>query len=114
MRYLWVFGVLASAMALAQSNPVPWVNQPLVPTVVLPGGPSFTLTVNGTGFVSGSAVQWDGTALPTTFVNVSQLTATVPASDIATARTASITVFNPSPGGGTSFVAFLEVSALPT
>jgi len=41
--------------ALGQSNPVPFVNQPLVPSAVAPGGPDFTLTVNGTGFVSGAS-----------------------------------------------------------
>ena len=40
--------------ALGQNNPVPFVNQPLVPSAVAPGGPDFTLTVNGTGFVSGA------------------------------------------------------------
>jgi hypothetical protein len=33
-------------------NPVPFVYQPLIPDAVAPGGPSFTLTVNGTTFAS--------------------------------------------------------------
>ena|SRR5579863_4965546 len=70
------FGVFSSSEALAQ-NPVPFVNQPLVPDATPPNGPEFTLTVNGTGFVSGSAVNWNGSALPTQFVSPSQLTATV-------------------------------------
>jgi hypothetical protein len=70
-------------IALAQTNPVPFLNQPLVPTATAPGGSSFALTVNGTGFISGSAVNWNGTALSTTFVSSSQLTATIPASDFA-------------------------------
>ncbi len=102
--------LFAALTALAQTNPVPLVNQPLVPTATAPGGAGFTLTVNGTGFVSGSEVNWNGTALSTTFVSSSQLTAAVPASDIATASTASITVSSPSPGGGTSNVQFLSVS----
>ncbi len=60
-------------------NPVPFVNQPLVPTSVPPGGPSFTLTVNGAGFVSGSVVRWNGGALTPQFVSGTRLTATVPA-----------------------------------
>ena len=36
------------------ANPVPLISQPLVPDVAKPGGPGFTLSVNGTGFVSGS------------------------------------------------------------
>src|ERR1700674_231273 len=92
-------------------NPVPLINQPLVPTAASPGGPGFTLTLNGTGFVSGSVVNWNGSARTTTFVSTSQLTATLFASDIATAGTASVTVRNPSPGGGTSNVMFFDVSS---
>jgi len=34
--------------------------------------------------------------------NCTQLTANISAADVGTAGTASVTVFNPSPGGGTS------------
>jgi hypothetical protein len=107
---LCLFVLVAAMATLAQTNPVPWVNQPLVPTAIAPGGAGFTLTVNGTGFVSSSVVNWNGTALSTTFVSSSQLTATVPASDIATASTASITVSSPTPGGGTSGALYLGVT----
>jgi len=43
----------ASRVAPGIANPVPLINQPLVPDAVAPGGAGFTLTVNGTGFVSG-------------------------------------------------------------
>jgi hypothetical protein len=107
---LCLFVLFAAVTTLAQTNPVPLVNQPLVPTAIAPGSAGFTLTVNGTGFVSGSVVNWNGTALSTTLVSSSQLTATVPASDIVTASTASITVSSPSPGVATSNVQFLSVS----
>src|ERR1700694_1822095 len=95
----------------AQSpNPVPLINDPLVPTSVAPGGAGFTLTVNGTGFVSGSKVNWNGTALPTSFVSSSRLTASVSGSDIASAGSARITVTNPAPGGGPSLPAFLRIA----
>ncbi len=60
-RLSFVFWCLAlfSGLALGQTNPVPLVNQPLVPTTAAPGGPAFTLTVNGTGFVSGAVVNWN-------------------------------------------------------
>lgn len=102
------FGLFSNE-ALAQ-NPVPFVNQPLVPDATGPGGPDFTLTVNGTGFISGSVVNWNGTALTTQFVTGSKLTATVPAANIATASTASVTVVNPAPGGGRSNVEFFPVT----
>jgi Domain of unknown function (DUF1929)/Glyoxal oxidase N-terminus/Kelch motif len=72
----------------------------LSPNSATAGGPAFTLTVNGSNFVSGSVVQWNGAARSTTFVNGTQLTAAIPASDIATAGTAQVRVVNP--GGGTS------------
>lgn len=93
----------------AANNPVPFVNQPLVPASVAPGGNNFQLTVNGTGFVSGSTVNWNGSPRATSFVNQGQLTATILSTDIATASTASITVTSPAPGGGASSVAFLPV-----
>ena len=76
--------LLTGAIAQAQTNPVPFLNQPLVPTSAAPGGQGFTLTVNGTGFASTSVVEWNGTSLQTTFVSDSQLTAAVPAAAIAT------------------------------
>jgi hypothetical protein len=100
---------LLSALTYAQA-PVPLVNLPLVPDAVAPGGPEFTLTVNGTGFVSNSVVRWNNDALVTQFVSSSQLTATVPAAEIATASTGWVTVVNSAPGGGTSNTAFVSVT----
>ncbi len=106
---LSALGVTSPASA-GTTNPVPFINQPLVPDVVTPGGMGFTLTVNGTGFVMGSVVNWNGRARGTMFVSSSKLTATILASDTATPRTASVTVLSPGPGGGTSNVAFFEVT----
>jgi len=84
--------------------------QPLVPDAVMPGGTGFTLTVNGTGFVMGSVVNWNGSARATTFVSGSQLNASILASDIARPSTSTVTVVNPIPGGGTSNVTLFEVT----
>ena len=94
-------GGTSSAQTFTINNPAP-VTTSLSPASALAGGSQFTLTVNGSGFVNSSTVNWNGAALATTFVSSSQLTATVPASDIATGGTASVTVVTPSPGGGTS------------
>jgi uncharacterized protein (DUF1800 family) len=59
-----------------------------------PVGP-FNLTVNGSGFVSGAVVMWNGMPLMTNFVNSEQLTATGNATQPGTF---SITVANPGPG----------------
>ena len=109
-----VWFVVCCSVALAQANPVPFLNQPLVPDSAAPGGAGFTLTVNGTGFVSGAVVDWNKTPLPTTFLTASQVNATVPAAEIAAAETASITVTNPAPGGGTSNIQFFAVSPVMT
>lgn len=107
---LTLLAVLATAaMAAAQNNAVPLI-YPLTPSATAPGGPAFTLTVNGTGFVSGAAVNWNGAALTTTFVSSSQVTASVPAANIATAGTAVVTVTNPAPGGGKSNVEYFQVT----
>ena len=96
--------------ATSGPNAVPFINQPLSPAAMLPGGPGFTLTVNGTGFVSGSVVTWNGSARATIFTSESKLTATIPAADIASFDTAAVTVVNPGPGGGTSNLVFFEIT----
>jgi DNA-binding beta-propeller fold protein YncE len=45
-----------------------------------------TLSIIGTGFVNGSQVFLDSTAVPVTFVSSRQLTAAIPAADLALAR----------------------------
>jgi len=109
---LLVFGVLVAAIprSNAQNNPVPMINNPVVPSAAVPGGPGFTLTVNGTGFVSGSVVNWNGSPRATHFVNQSQVTASILSSDVARATTASVTVTNPAPGGGTSNLSYFSVT----
>jgi len=75
----------------------------LNPASATAGGSAFTLTVNGTNFVNGvSTVRWNGSNRATTYVSSTQLTASINAADIATGGTASVTVRNSAPGGGTS------------
>jgi Bacterial Ig-like domain (group 3)/FG-GAP-like repeat len=111
--------LLALAAAATAQNPVPFIDQPLVPDAAAPGGAGFTLTINGAGFVATSTVNWNGSPRATTFVSSSQLTATILASDITTASTAAVTVVNPSPVGvsNTQFfsiaIAGASVSFLP-
>jgi hypothetical protein len=62
------------------------------PSTATVGGQGFTITANGSGFTTGALILWNGTALTTTLVSAIQLTAPVPASDIATAGTAQVSV----------------------
>lgn len=57
-------------------NPVPTVTS-ISPASIDAGGPSFTLTVTGTGFVAYSRIMWNGYQLSTTLVDSSTLTATI-------------------------------------
>ncbi len=72
------------------------------------GGPAFMLTVNGSTFHNGSVVRWNGVDRVTTRILtpgtpfVVGLRAAISAADIATAGTATVTVFSPGPGGGHS------------
>jgi hypothetical protein len=73
-----LLGVLITLpQLLAAQNPIPLINQPLIPASTAPGGPGFTLSVEGTGFVPGAVVKWNSTPRPTTFVNSSRLTAII-------------------------------------
>lgn len=72
------------------------------PASVQEGSSTFTLTVNGSGFVSGSTVQLNSTPLPTSFVSGTLLTATVDASDVTSLGWGWINVTSPLPGGGAS------------
>ncbi|HEV2380157.1 MAG TPA: VCBS repeat-containing protein [Terriglobia bacterium] len=97
------------------TNPVPQINQPLVPASTPAGSAaSFTLTINGCGFVQGSVVYWNSTLRKTTLVSSTQVTATITPNLFSVSGTASVKVVNPAPGGGTSNVAFFQVTSATT
>jgi hypothetical protein len=94
------------------ANPVP-VSSSLSPASAVAGGAGLTLIVNGSGFVASSVVRWNGATRTTTFVSATQLRAAIAAADLATARTVSVSVFTPTPGGGTSGTLSFTVTAPP-
>lgn len=77
------------------SQPVITALEPFTATVL---GPSFTLTVAGSGFVSGTVILWDGVELATTVVDGEQLTAEVGGAHLNTAGIVSIKARSPEPG----------------
>jgi hypothetical protein len=101
-------GVTSNAVSFTIIAPP--VISAISPNTTTAGGPAFTLTVNGTGFSSGSVVRWNTTSLSTRFVSATQLTASVPASLIAAASTAQITVLS---GGVTSNAVTFTVVPAP-
>jgi hypothetical protein len=102
-------GGTSSAVTLAVTNPVPSLSG-VSPNSAAAGSAGFTLSVTGGNFVSGSVVQVNGANRTTTFVGNTQLTAAIPASDLAVGALLSITVFTPAPGGGTSAAATFTVT----
>jgi predicted phage tail protein len=107
----WIFTPASHEVTLTISNVtgIDFEVNPTLPVIAnmnpdmkYTGNPDFTLTVNGSGFVSTSVVRWNGADRSTTFVTPNQLTANISAGDIATAGTDIVSVFTPAPGGGTS------------
>jgi hypothetical protein len=96
----------------AINNPAPTITS-LSPNGVTAGGAGFTLTVNGTNFLSSSVVNFNGTAKATTFVNATKLTASILSSDISAVGSANVTVTNPAPGGGTTTNFVFTIASQP-
>jgi IPT/TIG domain/WD40-like Beta Propeller Repeat len=72
----------------------------LNPSNANPGtkGP-FLLTVNGTGFIAGSIIRWNGTFRQPVTATATALTTDLTTNDLASAGIASVSVDNPLPSG---------------
>jgi hypothetical protein len=110
LRFVSLLLILASSLLAAQSNPVPFISQPLRPASILPGSAGFSLALSGSGFSTGSILYWNGSPRATTVLSSSNLQATISPTDIARPGTASITVVSPT--GGISNVAYFPVRGL--
>ena len=84
-------GVTSNTATFPIITPAPTITS-ISPSFVAAGGPAFMLTVRGAGFVSGAAVQWNGSPMMTTLIDSSQLTAFAPAGAIAGPGVATIAV----------------------
>jgi len=91
------------------SQPVITALQPFTATVL---GPSFPLTVTGSGFISGTVALWNGTALPTEFVDEEHLLVQVGAEQINSAGVVQITTQSPAPANFVSNAAPFIVEAM--
>jgi hypothetical protein len=109
LHRILLFTILVSATLLAQTNPVPIVNQPLVPVSAAPNSGGFLLTVNGLGFAPDAVLYWNGSTRVTIVNSGSSLQAVINPADVANIGTASITVANPAPGGGVSNMVFFPI-----
>jgi hypothetical protein len=93
--------IVSMCVAVMAQNPRPFVSE-LSPVSALPGGSGFTLHVQGTGFVTGAVMNWNGSPRTTQVLSSTAVTATISATDVAKVGTALVTVTNPAPGGGIS------------
>ncbi len=84
------------AVAIGVLNPIPALKS-VTPTAFSEG--NTTVTVNGSQFVYGAQILWNGAAVPTTFISSTQLVASIPAPNPGTFPLA---VRNPDPGSVTT------------
>lgn len=80
------------------------------PTSATAGSGPLTLTVNGTGFVSTTTINVGGVADPTTYVSSTQVTATVPAAQLASGMQLSVVAQNGSASSGSGTPVNLQVN----
>src|SRR5580698_7360377 len=109
-------GITNNGGGSTTQTPAPAVTG-VAPASVPAGSGPFTLTVTGSNFQSKSAISWNGTALPTIYVNATTLTATVPANLAASTSVANVTVTNPdgqASGGGSSTQQVSVTNPTPT
>lgn len=97
-------GGTSRALSVSEANPPPTLTKVTADSLLVYQQSDATLTLTGQYFVSGATVYWNGNALSTTYVSSTTLTAVAPAALFAnpTPVTASVTMANPGPGGGTS------------
>src|SRR5579862_5643831 len=106
LHFAFTLVLFGATLGRAQSNPVPFINQPLVPASAAPGSGGFTLTVNGSGFAPTSVVTWNESARQTTVFSSTHLEASIQASDVANLGTARVAVVNVDSHNETSSIAF--------
>jgi outer membrane protein assembly factor BamB len=103
-------GSASNTLSLSVGN-APLALTAISPVSVTAGGPAYVQTVVGTGFTSGSTVQWNGSARPTTYVSPTELLAQIGASDIASVGTASVDVVNTGATSGTTSALTVTIAA---
>lgn len=92
----------ASVTTTGSTYNLPPTLSAISPAAIRSGSSDTTITVNGTGFSNASSVMLGTTALPTSYLSSTSLTATVPQASLTTLGWAPVTVSNPTPGGGIS------------
>jgi hypothetical protein len=92
-------GGASTPISFTVANPAASV-QAINPSAAFVGSAPLQMTVNGSGFVAGSTVLFNGTTLATTYMSGTELRANVPAGSLGAAGDFPVAVSNPPPGGG--------------
>lgn len=107
-----------SGLLTPPTGPAPAISS-LSPSSATAGGPSFTLTINGSSFASGDELGWTLLAgsvnfptITTTFIDSTKLTAQIPAALIASPAGVQVVVLNPN--GSVSATANFTINPAPT
>lgn len=93
-------GGISAAVALNIVNPVPQISS-MNPLAAQVGSAGVSLTIQGAYFEPSSVILWNGSPRPTT-VGFDIIYGQLTAADLATPGPQSVSVFTPTPGGGTS------------
>lgn len=107
---LIVLCLLVAATALTQTT-TPVITS-LNPTSIVAGSAAFTLQVTGANFVNGTQVRVNNSFRTTQFVSSTRVNVSIPATDLTTPRTLSITTLNPG-SAASAAVNFRVVSNIP-
>ena len=85
-------GRVRVAFAPAAAQTAPGVLLSFSPNSAVVGASTFTLKINGTGLSQSSVILWNGSPIPTTFVNPGQVTATVNAALLGAPGASTVSV----------------------
>ena len=94
-------------------NPAPQASA-ITPRNAPAGTAGVSVTIDGSGFTKTSTVLASGSPVTTSFVSTTRLRATIPSTLLDTARTLSLVVQSPTPGGGTATAQSFTVDASGT
>ncbi len=100
---------ITASYPLTLVNPAPLINNSN-PTQALAGGAE-SMTLTGTGFVPGTVILVNGTAVPTTYSSATSIVAQI-TGPAGSSANLSVLAQNPSPGGGTSAAIQIPVATL--
>jgi len=105
-----VDGLTTASYAFTLNNPQPVIDG-LSPNSAEIGDGDQTIMINGTNFINGATVIWNGDPHLTTFVSDTVLRIQITATELADISSAPVVVLNPEPSVGPSNVVFFDVSS---